>query len=122
MRTESAYATKGRGSGGISKQKIPRQGTKIRELWDLFQNKRGEVVIFPLNTLYNKSVLNALTDFYGLDIRCLSHKSAGRGKGSCPGQWILAGEWFGNEYKDYIAEKRKNIAKIEAILTEEPKP
>lgn len=43
-----------------------------------------------------KGTLYYLRDFYGLDIRNFGRR-----------RWCLVGEWFGKEYKDYIAEKIK---------------
>ena len=46
----------------------------------------------------------ALIDVYGLDIRSRSHPGAW-GTGSSEREYILAGEWFGKVYVDYIAEQ-----------------
>jgi hypothetical protein len=44
--------------------------------------------------------LAQLIDVYGLDIRCLK-----RGVWKHPGRWVLAGEWHGRHYVDYIAQR-----------------
>ncbi len=41
-----------------------------------------------------------LEDFYGMDIRT-ARSGTGRRRGS-ELQWLLAGEWFGLEYRDYV--------------------
>ncbi len=115
MRVDSANAAK---HNKLNTKKAPELGTKLRELWDLLQIYKGEVVTDDLAVRFRYRCIEDLRDFYGLDIRCLNCKGAGRGRGSQPGRWVLAGEWFGKNYVDYIAQKRKNIAKVEAILTE----
>lgn len=69
----------------------PREGTKIREVYDLFQANKGRVINF---TQPSGNITDNLTDYYGLDLRCVGY-----------GKWILAGEWFGKIYVDYIAER-----------------
>lgn len=54
-------------------------------------------------SLHNPSdrcAVNRLKIEYAMDIRCLKH---GDGHGR-PGQWVLAGEWDGVAYLDYVAE------------------
>ena len=97
MRTESAAAAKGRKTG--PQQKIPREGTTLRELWDLLHIYRGVLLVDSLTVRFQSSRIEQLRNFYGLDVRLLSH-----GSGS-PGRWVLAGEWKGSRYVDYIAER-----------------
>lgn len=40
------------------------------------------------------TMVEQLRSFYGLDIRKIQ-----------PGKWVLAGEWFGKTYVDYIADR-----------------
>lgn len=68
----------------------PREGTKLREAYDLFVANKGKPVSFKRRT---NRLIDDLIDYYGLDIRCIRN-----------GQWVLAGEWFGRSYQDYIAE------------------
>jgi hypothetical protein len=69
----------------------PRPGSKIGELYDLF--KANEGIPIQLTISHSKHHrLRPLIDTYGLDIRCIRR-----------GTWVLAGEWFGSEYVDYIA-------------------
>jgi len=81
----------------------PREGTKLRAMYDLLMANKGVPIDISLSKLYGRkcmsSQVSALTDFYGLDIRNLKR-----------GRWVLAGEWFGATYVDYIADR---IAKAE---------
>lgn len=91
-----------------SAQRIPQVGTKLRELWDLLHVYRGEVIVDDLTMRYRGNQIEQLRDFYGLDIRNLGATSRnGRGQGRGPSRWVLAGEWIGPRYVDYIAERLK---------------
>jgi len=114
MRTESAYSVKGKGRKG--QQKIPRAGSKVRGLWDLLHRYKGEIVILPLTLMFHNTAINHLRDFYGLDIRNLGGNERGRKKGGS--RWILAGEWFGSRYVDYIAKNKQKLAKVEKEVIE----
>jgi len=70
---------------------IPREGSKIRALYDLFHSNKGQVIDFA--SPCNDRPLSDLRDYYGLDISRVA-----------PCKWVLAGEWFGRAYRDYIAE------------------
>ena len=112
MRTESAYSVKGKSK---NKQKIPRAGSKVRGLWDLLHLHKGEIVTLPLTLMFHNTAINHLRDFYGLDIRNLGGNERGRKKGGS--RWVLAGEWFGSRYVDYIAKDKQKLAKIEKEVT-----
>ena len=73
------------------KAKLPREGSYLRECYDLFLNNRGVPIRF-VERNNNRNATRQLQDYYGLDIRCIE-----------PGKWVLAGEWFGKNYVDYIA-------------------
>jgi hypothetical protein len=92
MRTISAARMKGNGMGHTNR--IPREGTHLRKIWDLFQSTPG--VVIPMVLLgKNKNTLFQLRDFYGLDIRCIRY-----------GKWCLCGEWVqGGGYIDYVAAR-----------------
>lgn len=78
---------------------VPRAGTALRQAYDLFKRNKG----LPINwqsDRHNPRVVTALIDFYGLDIRQLQ-----KGGKWQPSIYVLAGEWFGSEYRDYIAER-----------------
>ena len=95
MHTLSAAVIKGK--AGPTNLK-PREGTKIRTLYDLFYANKGKAVSY--NYEKGKSVLPQLIDIYGLDIRYV-----GRGRSK---QYMLVGEWFGITYVDYLAEELKH--------------
>ena|SRR6202035_1996578 len=102
MRMESAARAKGNGMG--TAQLRPREGTRTRAVYDLLYENKGIPLNVPLSMLggkRSKNLINAIRDFYGLDVRCISI-----------GKWVLAGEWFGKTYVDYIAD---HIAKTEKV-------
>lgn len=72
-------------------QAAPREGTKLREVYDLFQANKGRVISFTRPAAY---ITESLTDYYGLDLRCVGYR-----------KWVLAGEWFGKIYVDYVSER-----------------
>lgn len=82
---------------GTNKRKEPREGTRLRELWDLFQASPGQPieVRFPNRTGkgYTNRQLDDLRDYYGLDI-----VAAGLGL------WVLKGFWEGTDYTSYLQE------------------
>lgn len=89
MRLESAAAAKDQDTG--SRNLRPGEGTKLRAVYDLFMANKGLPVQYKANTNSN---LFQLVNFYGLDIRRIRN-----------GRWVLAGEWFGPTYVDYIADR-----------------
>src|SRR5882672_1027113 len=103
-RIASAGSLKGTAHNPL--QRMPRPGTRLRELWDLLHLYRGEVFVDDLTMRYCRGSMDQLRYFYGLDIRNLGATSRnGRGKGRGPSRWVLAGEWIGPKYVDYIAER-----------------
>lgn len=76
---------------GLLEKKQPKPGTKLRGIYDLFQENKGLPLHFPTS---GSSGLYQLTDFYGLDIIRLKKNT-----------WLLAGEWYGKVYVDYVAER-----------------
>jgi hypothetical protein len=70
---------------------IPSEGSKLRAIYDRFQASKGRVIDY--SSPNNDRLLADLTDYYGLDIRRVAR---------C--KWVLAGEWFGRAYLDYLAE------------------
>ena len=97
MKEQSAARAKGNMMGGGGNA-APHEGTKLRALYDLFMANKGIVIEKPITMgeppgrIYAR--LSALRDFYGLDIRKIRN-----------GHWVLAGEWFGRVYVDYIAQR-----------------
>ena len=107
MRQESAASMKGTRA---HYQLAPREGTKLRALYDGFMEHKGLPFQRNLCPKDHRRIAD-LKDFYGLDIRMLKSGSGNRWEGSSvPGTWVLAGEWFGKTYVDYIADR---IAKHE---------
>jgi hypothetical protein len=77
---------------GITKKELsdkPREGSRVREVYDLFYDNKGKVVDF-CTTDHRNMCLNTLIDTYGLDIRRIKKN-----------KWCLVGEWFGKVYVDY---------------------
>jgi hypothetical protein len=71
---------------------VPEEGTKVRELHDYFLRYRGIPVPFVCSRSF-RNFLPRLQDDYGFDLRCIKR-----------GIWVLAGEWKGSIYIDYIAQ------------------
>lgn len=108
-RFEPASRIKGHRSGPVPQQ-IPAEGSELRKLHDLFQSRRGEAIEINRHR-YNQlgSMIQNLIDYYGLDIRLLRRGHKERG-----GLYILAGEWFGSRYEDYVAAR---IAASERVVS-----
>lgn len=84
------------------RQKHPRAGTSLRAAYDLFHANKGRPVEFQIGDFgTNRTTIVMLTDFYGMDIRCLRNGNSRVGRRS---RWVFAGEWFGRIYVDYIAD------------------
>jgi hypothetical protein len=91
MRLFSANQIKGKKHCALHSR--PARGTKLGELYDQFQANKGAPI--QVDNDGRRGVrLQSLTDFYGLDIRHVSKK-----------HYVLAGEWFGRVYIDYIEER-----------------
>jgi hypothetical protein len=96
MKCQSAADAKHYNHGRL-KTDLPNEGTRVREVYDLFQNNKGSILNTTLNELgCDYTTISQLVDFYGLDIRRLGHR-----------KWCLVGEWFGKTYIDYLAESIK---------------
>ena len=93
MRTESVASIKGRRAA--TSHLKPTDGSKLRELYDRFMENKGYPIVVDYRS-YKSRQIPALRDFHGLDIRSVGHKS-----------YVLAGEWFGSVYVDYIADRIK---------------
>jgi hypothetical protein len=92
MRTLSANAASRR-KRGAPPNRIPREGTRLREIWDLLQANRGVVV--TLNLTKDSAAIEQLRSFYGLDLRRILHNK----------HWCLCGEWIDGKYIDYVKGK-----------------
>lgn len=97
---------RGKGKGAASPtQTVPRPGTRRRLLYDLLVAHRGHIVEFnPCDLGYSDREgaitkdLETLRNDYEMDIRCLG----ARGRGIRGSRWLLAGEWDGKVYIDYV--------------------
>jgi hypothetical protein len=90
MHTESAAAAKGH-LRGRTLNVVPRDGTRIRAVYDLFYANKGKIIDFCTTNKKLAWCLTPLADTYGLDIRCIRKN-----------KWCLVGEWFGRVYVDYL--------------------
>ena len=95
MKVLSAEQMKGSKYGPKTRRAHPKEGSKLRQLYDYFLMNRGLVIQISFNRK-DCSNVEVLRDFYGLDIRNIRR-----------GAWVLAGEWINGKYKDYIAEQLK---------------
>lgn len=105
---------------GKTKSKLqshPRPGTRTRAVYDKLLEHKGlpvQITVFETPQDYAKQsglwtgIRHNLENYYGLDIRTVPSIAVG-GWGKHQLWWILAGEWFGSIYLDYIAE-RENAA------------
>lgn len=94
MRSQFARA----GRGGYRRRLVPGEGTRLREVYDLFCANKGTVILEKGQSFNNN--VNQLRDFYEMDIRCLRKEHIADGGFS---RWVLVGEWFGDRYVDYVA-------------------
>jgi hypothetical protein len=88
-RCMSVSEMKGLKYGRHSRLERPSSGTLLGNVYERLYAARGK----PVAIKYCGPHLERLRDYYGLDIRRLRY-----------GQYVLAGEWFGKVYVDYIAE------------------
>lgn len=87
---------------GLALQEKPRDGSRLRKVYDLLQKNKGRS--FDVDREDCKAIGESrfqLEDFYGLDIRCTRKGDRRTNRKS---SYVLAGEWFGRVYVDYIAE------------------
>jgi hypothetical protein len=78
-------------------QQVPREGSKVRMMYDLFNKYKGHSIYLGADKNVDLRV-RYLGDFYGLDI-----VHVGKGK------WCMKGEWFGAKYVSYEVEKVLNV-------------
>lgn len=81
-------------SGKDYRSKEPKEGSKLRELYDLFMNNKGKIIKIKLSR-NRRSEIDQLRNIYGMDVRLLKI-----------GHWCFVGEWVGKVYIDYLAENR----------------
>jgi hypothetical protein len=97
MRCASVSQIKGKARNKTGER--PRQGSKLGQFYDQLMANRGLPVSVTRSKVAAQQIIQ-LRDFYGLDIRSVSK----RGRGGWAA-YVLAGEWFGRVYIDYIAER-----------------
>lgn len=72
-------------------------------MFDLLMANKGVPISVRLSLFEGQrctgAVIRDLQDYYGLDIRKIRN-----------GEWVLAGEWIGRTYVDYIAD---HLARLE---------
>jgi hypothetical protein len=108
VRTETAAEAKNGWGHCYTTRDVPKPGTQLRLLYDFFKRNAGYMVRVPLvcRSMGNQTKLRQqLIDFYGFDLRY-----------GGPNNWLLAGEWVGAHYVDYV-----NIA-IDDIMRREAHP
>ena len=103
--TVSQAKLMGKHRGARPLQDAPREGTFIRRAYDMFKQHPGLPIEFSLIGTPDPCVTRKLIDFYGLDIRMLQKGSS---KVQRPSIYVLAGEWFGRVYVDYIEERMEH--------------
>ena len=97
MKMMSVSEMKGRFIRPAYEDKGPREGTRLRAIYDMFKGKPGLPIRFNAGRSNDYIAFTQLRDFYGLDIRRVDRNKQG--------MWILAGEWFGSRYRDYVEER-----------------
>lgn len=94
MKIQTCNSMKGRRARDLTAK--PREGTHIREFYDLLMANKGHVVdvrSIPLSPQTRAQLLTQLAIVYGLDIRLVRHFN-----------YMLVGEWCDTVYIDYLAE------------------
>lgn len=83
--------------------KCPREGSSLRRLYDTLMFTKGRPC-YLLNAQFGAgpnflgNAIEQLRNFYGLDIRVTP-------SGHHTRQYLLAGDWFGRVYVDYVVDR-----------------
>lgn len=88
-----------RGKEYIPLQEAPKEGSRIREIYDLLFANIGKAVDLGVGATDCHRIA-ALENYYGLDIRAVHRKHQ-------HALYVLAGEWFGKIYVDYVADSEE---------------
>lgn len=97
-----ASATSLKGKMKKPRQEKPREGTRIRQIYDLLVENAGQTV--PLSNFDHKGTwLQQLQNNYGLDIRLIRQGSKLRG----PSLYMLVGYYDGGKYVDCMVKEQK---------------
>lgn len=83
-------------------QQLPKEGSKVRQLYDLFMEYKGQIIQFDYDGLKYKSEFGTrikyLQVMYGLDIAHVGLR-----------KFRLAGEWIGPKYVSYEVKQPLKI-------------
>jgi hypothetical protein len=88
-------------------QVMPRPGTRIRNVYDILFAAPGQLIEAKYQDFGFKGpgelsvAIEYLRNFYGLDIRLFGR----RGRGVTGSVMLLAGEWRGRDYCDFVAKR-----------------
>lgn len=96
MRVDSPSMLKGK-SRVANADRRPRPGSKTRAIYDMFAAAPGA----PVSLSYAYNQIRDLMDFYGMDIRRVGN-----------GRYLLAGEWDGLHYRDFVAERMEREGNV----------
>lgn len=85
---------------------VPREGTYTHAVYSILKANPASPVNLPRSNFLN-TVIEALRDYYGLDVRRFYEKQIRKGQRGLPlSRHWLVGEWFGKTYVDYVADRR----------------
>lgn len=89
----------------------PKEGTRTRQIYDLFVASPGKPIEFSLVDYcgYHTPLISQIETTYGLDIRLIKQGSSRTNRKSL---WVLAGEWFGPIYIDYTADTEEHMDRL----------
>jgi hypothetical protein len=106
-RVESVSASKRTKQGVRFRRGKPHEGTVLRLWFDEIKASEGR----PFSASIPSRVKDDLMDFYALDIVVIEKSHNIRGpKRVAPSSYVLAGEWFGSKYVDYVARQLNQVA------------
>ena len=85
----------------LNTRRLPKEGTKLRVVYDLLQSNKGQPVDLKLHDRTNlHRAVDQLRNFYGMDIRVTLQENK-KSKGGCY-QHTLVGEHIGRDYVNYL--------------------
>lgn len=78
----------------LEPKQYPAPDTELGRIFTYLNANRGQTVRFKVTGGAEGRRVTDLIDYYGLDIRRVKR-----------GHWCLFGEWFGDDYVDYVAPR-----------------
>lgn len=90
MKTMSVSDIKRKKLTLTNKDGLPKIGSKVREIYDLFASNKGQIITYSFSS-DGIVIIENLRNFYGCDIRKLKTR-----------KWILAGEYINGKYVSYF--------------------